>query len=85
MSEYTIWIWLDETLASPSMSDETLDVSVWTQVDQIKANTFEVTTLTNNYQTIKATIVNSNKKIVSYQISDSNTVPTVWIDIPTSE
>ena len=85
MSEYTIWIWLDETLASPSMSDEILDVSVWTQVDQIKANTFEVTTLTNNYQTIKATIVNSNKKIVSYQISDSNTVPTVWIDIPTSE
>ena len=85
MSEYTIWIWLDETLASPSMSDETLDVSVWTQVDQIKANTFEVTTLTNSYQTIKATIVNSNKKIVSYQISDSNTIPTVWIDIPTSE
>ena len=85
MSEYTIWIWLDETLASPSMSDETLDVSVWTQVDQIKANTFEVTTLTNSYQTIKATIVNSNKKIVSYQMSDSNTVPTVWIDIPTSE
>ena len=85
MSEYTIWIWLDETLASPSMSDETLDVSVWTQVDQIKANAFEVTTLTNSYQTIKATIVNSNKKIVSYQMSDSNTVPIVWIDIPTSE
>ena len=85
MSEYTIWIWLDETLASPSMSDETLDVSVWTQVDQIKANAFEVTTLTNSYQTIKATIVNSNKKIVSYQISDSNIIPTVWIDIPTSE
>ena len=85
LTEYTIWIWLDETLADSSMTGETADVSIWTQVDQIVVDKFEITKLTNNYQIIKATAVNSGKKIIGYQVTDSNTEPSTWISIPENE
>ena len=85
LTEYTIWIWLDETLADSSMTGEKLDVSIWTQVDQIVVDKFEITKLTNNYQIIKATAVNSGKKIIGYQVTDSNTEPSTWISIPENE
>ena len=85
LTEYTIWIWLDETLADSSMTGETADVSIWTQVDQIVVDKFEITKLTNNYQIIKATAVNSGKKIIGYQVTDSNTEPSTWINIPENE
>ncbi len=85
LTEYTIWIWLDETLADSSMTGETADVSIWTQVDQIVVDKFEITKLTNNYQIIKAIAVNSGKKIIGYQVTDSNTEPSTWISIPENE
>ena len=85
LTEYTIWIWLDETLADSSMTGEKADVSIWTQVDQITVDKFEITKLTNNYQIIKATAVNSGKKIIGYQVTDSNSEPSTWISIPENE
>ena len=85
LTEYTIWIWLDETLADSYMTGEKADVSIWTQVDQIVVDKFEITKLINNYQIIKATAVNSGKKIIGYQVTDSNTEPSTWISIPENE
>ena len=74
-TEYTVWIWLDSNYATEDMSGEIIDTSIWTQVDQVVDNTFEITHLSNNYQVINATVVNSNKKIVSYAVTSDNVEP----------
>ncbi|MBQ8218961.1 MAG: hypothetical protein IJZ79_04340, partial [Bacilli bacterium] len=76
ITEYTIWIWLDENEStSYEMSGETVDTSIWTQVDQIVDDIFEITRLNNDYQVINATVVNSKNKIVSYAITNDNIEP----------
>ena len=73
--EYTVWIWLDSKYATVDMSGESLDTIVWTQVDQVIEDSFEITRLSNNYQIINATVVNATKNIVSYAITNSNVEP----------
>ena len=73
--EYTVWIWLDSEYATADMSGETVDTVIWTQVDQVIEDNFEITKLSNNYQLINATVVNSTKNIVSYAVTNSNVEP----------
>ena len=83
--EYTVWIWLDSKYATADMSGETLDTIVWTQVDQVIEDNFEITRLSNNYQIINATVVNATKNIVSYAITNSNVEPSDWVNITDEE
>ena len=83
--EYTVWIWLDSKYATVDMSGESLDTIVWTQVDQVIEDSFEITRLSNNYQIINATVVNATKNIVSYAITNSNTEPSDWVNITDEE
>ncbi len=83
--EYTVWIWLDSKYATSDMGGETLDTIVWTQVDQVIEDSFEITRLSNNYQIINATVVNATKNIVSYAITNSNVEPSDWVNITDEE
>ncbi len=73
--EYTVWLWLDSKYATAVMSGESLDTIIWTQIDQVIEDSFEITRLSNNYQIINATVVNATKNIVSYAITNSNVEP----------
>ena len=85
---YTIWIWLDEN-ANPSdeLTGETLDVNVWTEINQVEAidDSFEITRINANYQEINATVINNKSKITSYAVTTSNTTPSSWTSISSSE
>ena len=81
---YTIWIWLDEN-GNPSdeLTGETLDVNVWTEINQVEGidDSFEITRINANYQEINATIVNNKNKVVGYAITTTNTEPDEWTSI----
>ena len=85
---YTIWIWLDAS-ENPSdlLSGETLDTNVWTEINQTEGteDRFEVTRINANYQTISATVVDNKYKVTNYKVTTSNTTPTSWENIDSSE
>ena len=84
---YTIWIWLDEN-SNPSdeLTGETLDTTVWTEINQVEGieESFTITRVNANYQNINATVVNNKNKITSYAITTSNTEPNEWTSIETT-
>jgi len=86
IQEFTIWLWIDEgENPSEKLSGETLDTVIWTQVDQITTDRFEITRFNSEYQLINATVVNSMYKITHYQVTTSNTQPSSWESIPSGE
>ena len=85
LTSYTVWLWLDEKYATSEITGEKIDVSLWTQVNQYAENNFEITNLSNNYQVINATVVNSNNNVVGYAVTDKNVEPSTCVDIPVAE
>ncbi len=81
--EFTIWLWLDSSSNLDSeLTGETIDTSIWTQIDQIIENRYEITNISVYNKMISATVVNSTANIMYYQVTTSNTEPTEWIEIP---
>lgn len=84
--KFTIWLWIDSSLnPSDELSGETIDSSVWTQVNQIIEDKFEITKLAIFGNKIYATAVNSTADIVYYAVTNSNTTPTSWTTISTTD
>jgi len=82
IQKFTVWLWLDEAEnPSEELTGETVDVRIWTQIDQALSGEFSVTELSASYQVINATVVNSDANIVSYAVTRSNIEPTEWVDI----
>ncbi|MBR7041975.1 MAG: hypothetical protein IKI04_00580 [Bacilli bacterium] len=85
---YTVWIWLDENEnPSDSLTGETLDVNVWTEINQYEGteNRFEITQLITSYQLIKSIIINNKNNIISYNVTTTEVEPSTWINIPNNE
>ena len=85
--QYTIWIWLDQNEdPDSSLSNETLDTSVWTEINQAEAieESFTITQINANYDIITATAVNTTNNINAYAVTTSSTEPSSWetIDNP---
>ena len=81
---YTVWIWLDKNAnPSDSLSGETLDTNVWTEINQLAGveDRFEITRINANYQNINATVVDSKYKVTSYAVVKSGTTPSTWTTI----
>ena len=81
---YTVWIWLDGNLnPSSNLTGETLDVNVWTEINQTEGilDSFEITNLTNRYQSISATIIDNKYKIIGYAVTTTETEPNEWTSI----
>ncbi|MBQ8219350.1 MAG: hypothetical protein IJZ79_06320, partial [Bacilli bacterium] len=76
---YYLWIWLDkEETQIPPEDEEALkfDFSLNGECSDTQPDsTFEITSITNNYQLINATVVNSDKNIVSYAVTNDNVEP----------
>lgn len=88
IKEFTVWIWLDSSLnPSSDLSGEKIDTSIWTQVDQVLQNRFEITKLFIKNDKIYATAINSTANITHYAITSDLTLPTTseWIAIPQNE
>lgn len=86
VKEFTVWLWIDSSLnPSSELVGETLDTSIWTQVDQIVEDKFEITKKSVNYQVLKVTAVNTKNNIVSYGVTTSNTEPSSWTSIPSAD
>ena len=84
--QFTVWIWIDSNEAvSPNLTGETLDVEVYTQIDQIVEDRFVITKISNKYQTIYATVINSNGTITSYGVNQSSSATPTWTTIPDGE
>ena len=84
--KYTVWIWIDGSEnIDPKIVGETLDTSVWTQVDQILDNRFEVTSINSNYQFINASAVNTTKNIVAYAVTNTSSQPSSYTNLTTQE
>lgn len=84
--KFTIWLWIDSSLnPSDELSGETIDSSVWTQVNQVVEDKFEITKLTIFRDKIYATAVNSTANIMYYAVTSSNTTPTSWTTISTTD
>lgn len=84
--KFTIWLWIDSSLnPSDELSGETIDSSVWTQVNQAVEDKFEITKLTIFRDKIYATAVNSTANIMYYAVTSSNTTPTSWTTISTTD
>lgn len=84
--KFTIWLWIDSSLnPSDELSGETIDSSVWTQVNQVVEDKFEITKLTIFRDKIYATAVNSTANIMYYAVTSSNTTPTSWTAISTTD
>ena len=84
--KFTIWLWIDSSLnPSDELSGETIDSSVWTQVNQVVEDKFEITKLTIFGDKIYATAVNSTANIMYYAVTSSNTTPTSWTTISTAD
>lgn len=84
--KFTIWLWIDSSLnPSDELSGETIDSSVWTQVNQAVEDKFEITKLTIFRDKIYATAVNSTANIAYYAVTSSNTTPTSWTTISTTD
>ena len=84
--KYTVWIWIDGSEnPDPKIVGETLDTSVWTQVDQILDNRFEVTSINSNYQFINASAVNTTKNIVAYAVTNTSSQPSSYTNLTTQE
>ena len=82
---FTIWLWIDSSLnPSDELSGETIDSAVWTQVNQVVEDKFEITKLTIFGDKIYATAVNSTANIMYYAVTSSNTTPTSWTTISTT-
>ena len=85
---YYLWLWLDEAeaeLPPEDVASRTFAVSLNGECsDEGPTNAFEITSLSNNYQILKATAVNFRNDIVSYAVTTTNSVDS-WIDIPESE
>ena len=84
--KYTVWIWIDGSEnINPVMVGEKLDTNVWTQVDQILDNRFEVTSINSNYQFINASAVNTSNDIVAYAVTSNNSQPSSYTNLTTQE
>lgn len=84
--KYTVWIWIDGSEnPDPKIVGETLDTSVWTQVDQILDNRFEVTSINSNYQFINASAVNTTKNIVAYAVTNTSSQPSSYTNLTAQE
>ena len=84
--KFTIWLWIDSSLnPSDELSGETIDSSVWTQVNQVVEDKFEITKLTIFRDKIYATAVNNTANIMYYAVTSSNTTPTSWTTISTTD
>lgn len=84
--KFTIWLWIDSSLnPSEKLSGETIDSLVWTQVNQIIEDKFEITKLTIFGDKIYATAVNSTANIMYYAVTSGNTEPSNWISIATAD
>lgn len=84
--KFTIWLWIDSSLnPSDELSGETIDSAVWTQVNQAVEDKFEITKLTIFRDKIYATAVNSTANIMYYAVTSSNTTPTSWTTISTTD
>ena len=85
---YYLWLWLDEAEAELPPEDvaaRTFSVSLNGECsDEGPANAFEITSLSNNYQILKATAVNFRNDVVSYAVTTTDSVDN-WIDIPNGE
>ncbi|MBR7042419.1 MAG: hypothetical protein IKI04_02845 [Bacilli bacterium] len=80
-SFYTIWIWLDRMEApSEALSGETLDVNIWTEIDQDLGveDRFAITRISNTYQLINVSVVNNKQNITNYAITTTNDTPSTW-------
>ena len=85
-TEYTVWIWLDRNAnPSDSLTGETLDTNVWTEINQIEGtdDRFEITRTGVNYQNISATVVDSKAKVTQYAVVPKGETPTTWRNIDT--
>jgi len=84
--EFTVWIWLDsgESIDS-NLTGETLDVNVFTQIDQIVEERFEITKKTVRYQLINATAINSTNDITHYAVITGTGTPSSWTSISSDE
>lgn len=84
--KFTIWLWIDSSLnPSEKLSGETIDSLIWTQVNQIIEDKFEITKLAIFGNKIYATAVNSTADIVYYAVTNSNTEPSSWTSIATAD
>ena len=85
---YYLWLWLDEAeveIPPEDLAARSFDLSLNGECsDEGPANAFEITSLSNNYQILKATAVNFRNDVVSYAITTTNSVDS-WIDIPNGE
>ena len=85
---YYLWLWLDEAeveIPPEDLAARSFDLSLNGECsDEGPTNAFEITSLSNNYQILKATAVNFRNDIVSYAITTTNSVDS-WIDIPNGE
>ena len=85
---YTVWLWIDSSLnPSDNLTGETLDTTVWTEISQVEGveDKFEITRINANYQNINATVVNNKHKITAYAVTTSNTTPSSWTSISSTE
>ena len=85
---YTVWLWIDSNLnPSDNLTGETLDTTVWTEISQVEGieDKFEITRINANYQNINATVVNNKHKITAYAVTTSNTTPSSWTSISSTE
>ena len=85
---YYLWLWLDEAeveVPPEDLAARSFDLSLNGECsDEGPTNAFEITSLSNNYQILKATAVNFRNDVVSYAVTTTNSVDS-WIDIPESE
>ena len=85
---YTIWIWLDSSeFPNSSLTGETLDIDVWTQVDQLSdvEDILLITQAYAKYQVINATARDNKHQITNYAVTTSNIEPSTWTNIPSNE
>ena len=85
---YYLWLWLDEAeveIPPEDLAARSFDLSLNGECsDEGPTNAFEITSLSNNYQILKATVVNFRNDVVSYAITTTNSVDSL-IDIPNGE
>ena len=84
--QFTVWLWIDSNeVVNPNLTGETLDVEVYTQVDQIINNNVEITKAESKYGTIYATVVNNKNNITKYAVTATAGTPSNWTTIPANE
>jgi len=84
--EFTVWLWADASKnLINSMIHEKIDTEIWMEIEQEVTETCSITQINATNQTISATSVCSSTEIAKYAVTTTNTEPTAWINIPTTD